>query len=74
MNLSDMAKAHLGNVQVALNDLVKQREKIEEEINKLVEYLKQGESIILDHEHVNAPISESNVADKPNNFSVLGDK
>ena len=68
MNLTDMAKAHLGNVQVALNDLVKQKEKIEQEINRLVEYLKEGESTILNSEDVN-----KNVSDKPNNFSVLGE-
>jgi len=68
MNLTDMAKAHLGNVQGALNDLVKQKEKIEQEINRLVEYLKEGESTILNSEDVN-----KNVADKPNNFSVLGE-
>ena len=63
-----MAKAHLGNVQGALNDLVKQKEKIEQEINRLVEYLKEGESTILNSEDVN-----KNVSDKPNNFSVLGE-
>jgi len=75
MNLSDMAKAHLGNVQVALNDLVKQKEKIEQEINRLVEYLKEGESIVLDYEHVNAQsVDVSNVTDKSSNFLVPGDK
>jgi hypothetical protein len=51
-----------------LNDLVKQKEKIEQEINRLVEYLKEGESTILNSEDVN-----KNVSDKPNNFSVLGE-
>lgn len=52
MNLTDMAKAHLGNVQAALGDLLKQKEKIEQEIARLSEYLKEGETLVLDHEHV----------------------
>lgn len=54
MNLADMAKAHLNNVNAALNDLLKQKEKIEQEIERLVVYLKEGESLVLDHEHVNS--------------------
>lgn len=46
MDLTDMAKAHLGNVQNALVDLYKQREKIDEEIARLTNYLKEGESIV----------------------------
>lgn len=53
MNLADMAKAHLGNVQVALGDLLKQKEKIEQEIARLSEYLKEGESLVLNDEYVN---------------------
>lgn len=46
MELADMAKAHLSNIQNAIVDLYKQREKIEEEITKLTNYLKEGEELV----------------------------
>lgn len=46
MELTDMAKAHLSNIQNAIVDLYKQREKIEEEITKLTSYLKEGEALV----------------------------
>lgn len=41
-----MAQAHLQNVQSVISDLVKQKESIEQEINKLSEYLKVGAETI----------------------------
>lgn len=41
-----MAQAHLQNVQSVISDLVKQKESIEQEINKLSEYLKAGAETI----------------------------
>lgn len=37
-----MAEAHLKSVQNAINDLEQQKEKINQEINRLNEYLKNG--------------------------------
>ena len=42
MSLEDMAKAHLANVQKAIGDLEKQKEKIQQEIDKLSEYFSKG--------------------------------
>ena len=53
MELTDMAKAHLANVEAALRDLFAQREKIEQEINKMSNYLKEGEALILSQQASN---------------------
>lgn len=42
MSILDMAKSHLNSVQKAIVDLENQKHNIEQEINKLTEYLKQG--------------------------------
>jgi predicted nucleic acid-binding Zn-ribbon protein len=42
MSLEDMAKAHLSNVQKAIGDLEKQKENIQQEIDKLSEYFSKG--------------------------------
>jgi len=42
MSLEDMAKAHLANVQKAIGDLEKQKENIQQEIDKLSEYFSKG--------------------------------
>lgn len=57
MTIEEMAKAHLENVKKALHDLLVQREKINQEIEKVNEYLKQGEAIVLDSQHVNESVS-----------------
>lgn len=41
-NVMMMAEAHLKSVQNAINDLEQQKEKINQEINRLNEYLKNG--------------------------------
>jgi predicted nucleic acid-binding Zn-ribbon protein len=53
MNIVDMAKAHIETVKNALMDLSNQRIKVETEITKLSEYIKHGEAVISDFEHVN---------------------
>lgn len=62
MNIVDMAKAHLEAVRNAISDLTTQKAKVENEIVRLTEYIKQGEQVITDFEHVN---SDSNL-----NFSI----
>lgn len=42
MSILEMAKAHLNSVQKAIVDLENQKHNIDQEINKLTEYLKQG--------------------------------
>jgi predicted nucleic acid-binding Zn-ribbon protein len=46
MDLKDMARAHMGNVQVALSDLYKQKQKIEEEIVKITNYLNEAQALL----------------------------
>jgi hypothetical protein len=46
MDLTDMAKAHIGNVQVALQDLYKQKQNIEQEIVKITNYLNEATALI----------------------------
>lgn len=60
MTIEEMAKAHLENVKKALNDLLVQRQRIHEEIEKINEYLKQGEALVLDSQHVNQAVSTDN--------------
>lgn len=60
MTIEEMAKAHLENVKKALNDLLVQRQRINEEIEKINEYLKQGEALVLDSQHVNGAVSTDN--------------
>lgn len=54
MELTDMARAHLSNVQGALRDLYAQREKLDQEIARLSAYLKEGEQLVLSQETVPA--------------------
>ena len=54
MNVNDMAKAHLEAVRNAISDLAVQKSKIENEMVKLSEYIKQGEQVVTDFEHVNS--------------------
>lgn len=42
MSILEMAKAHMGSVQKAIVDLQNQKQNIEQEIQKLTEYLSQG--------------------------------
>ena len=60
MELTDMARAHLENVQGALRDLFAQREKVDQEIARLSAYLKEGESLVLGQE---APVIEDQVGE-----------
>jgi peptidoglycan hydrolase CwlO-like protein len=46
MDLIDMAKAHIGNVQSALQDLYKQKQNIEQEIAKITNYLNEATALI----------------------------
>ena len=41
-SVTEMAEAHLGNVQKAILDLEQQKVNIEDEIKKLQSYLQQG--------------------------------
>jgi len=41
-SIKEMAQAHLGNVQKAIQELVMQKENIEKEIEKLTSYLNEG--------------------------------
>ena len=41
-SIKEMAQAHLSNVQKAIEDLVRQKENIEKEIEKLTSYLNEG--------------------------------
>ena len=54
MTIEDLAKAHLETVKKAISDLRTQREKVDQEIDRLVSYVKQGEAIITDYQHVNS--------------------
>jgi hypothetical protein len=42
MSVLEMAKAHLGNVKKAIDDLEQQKNNIDTEINKLTIYLANG--------------------------------
>lgn len=44
--LKEMAEAHLSNVQKAILDLQSQRDKIDEEIKKLSDYLQEGVGVL----------------------------
>jgi len=46
----EMAKAHLQNVETKMQELVSQRDMIQEQINKLEQYLTDGKEIILKEE------------------------
>jgi hypothetical protein len=45
-SLHEMAEAHLTNVQKAIMDLQSQRNKIDEEIKKLTDYLQSGVDVL----------------------------
>ena len=57
MSILEMAKAHLNSVQKAIVDLENQKNNIDQEINKLTEYLKQGMKE-LDNDVKNAEVVE----------------
>lgn len=63
MNISDMANAHLETVRGAVRDLFAQKEKIDQEITRLSQYIQQGESVVTDFSHVNDEVSESSSVD-----------
>lgn len=65
MKIVDMAKAHLEAVRNAMADLANQKSKIENEIARLSEYIKQGEAVISDFEHVNSGDSNLNFSIDP---------
>jgi hypothetical protein len=44
--LKEMAEAHLSNVQKAIADLQLQKNKIDDEIKKLSDYLNEGISVL----------------------------
>lgn len=46
----EMAKAHMVNVNKAINDLQNQKQDIEEQIVKLTQYLEECNRTILQHE------------------------
>lgn len=46
VSLHEMAEAHLTNVQKAIMDLQNQRNKIDEEIKKLTDYLQSGVDVL----------------------------
>jgi len=46
MDLTDMAKAHIGNVQAALQDLYKQKQNVEQEIVKITNYLNEATALV----------------------------
>jgi hypothetical protein len=46
MDLTDMAKAHIGNVQAALQDLYKQKQSVEQEIVKITNYLNEATALV----------------------------
>lgn len=58
MTIEEMAKAHLENVKKALNDLLIQRERINQEIEKINQYLVEGQSLVLSNENVNQVSNE----------------
>lgn len=62
MDLVDMAKAHIGNVQVALQDLYKQKQNIEQEITKITNYLNEASALVQATEEKNGspPVSVDN--------------
>lgn len=48
VTVEDMARAHLGNVHQELKRLGEQRNRLDEQIQELVAYLKAGEEAIND--------------------------
>lgn len=64
MSVIDMAKAHLQNVHIRVEELSKQKQLIDEEINKLKLYISKGlediedveENIELNNKHVDVSI------------------
>lgn len=54
LTVKEMCVAHLTNVQKAIEDLRNQAMKIQEEINKLENYLSEGKSLL-----TNLDVSES---------------
>lgn len=56
MDLVDMAKAHIGNVQAALQDLQKQKQSVEQEIVKITNYLNEAQALV---ENTESPVGTS---------------
>lgn len=71
MTIIDMAKAHLESVKSAINELYSQKQKVEQEIENLSNYVSKCQAIILDSEHVNNQ-SSSNVDNVENSNFTLG--
>lgn len=46
VSLHEMAEAHLTNVQKAIMDLQNQRNKVDEEIKRLTDYLQSGVDVL----------------------------
>ena len=50
MKIEEMAKAHLDNVSSAINDLLAQKKKIQDEVERLSTYISQGEKVLLEYQ------------------------
>jgi prefoldin subunit 5 len=61
MTIEEIAMSHLGTVRNAVNDLFAQKEKIDQEIAKLKEYITNCENVISDYQHVNSQNSNKEV-------------
>jgi hypothetical protein len=59
MNITEMAQAHLVNIQQEINKLKQNKENIDQEINKLTQYLTEGVSV-LSKESEKAELAEDN--------------
>jgi hypothetical protein len=46
MDIKEMAKAHLVNIQQEINKLVQNRETIDQEISRLQSYISEGVSVL----------------------------
>lgn len=53
MKIEEMAKAHLDNVSSAINDLLAQKKKIQDEVERLSTYISQGEKVLLEYQEQN---------------------
>lgn len=63
MDLVDMAKAHIGNVQAALQDLQKQKQSVEQEIVKITNYLNEATALVQSTEKVQESTTVPNVVE-----------
>jgi hypothetical protein len=60
MSIVDMAKAHLQNVHLRVEELQSKKKIIEDEINKLSAYIAQGLQDIQDQEEEDKSVDVSN--------------